>query len=250
MATAIPVVASSTNSLGWASDCYTYKQLWPILGSVWWWRRHLRGRVIHDYQVTSEHENGRRIAVIYRTIWHISGIIPDLPFRHSSYPRCRWYCLLGSPSGQHDFNPQICLPNGTAEQIQQLLKPTLDALDISNVPYRKWNRFKFGCNIDSTETDCFSTDFNAKNYDTFQDAHHTLNPSLYVSELNIGGRLVPRSIVDSSNSIGDLVKVVKQIIESGAIFAGVCLDVRKEPTSPNAILPAWRNAFFLAFLGM
>ncbi|KAK2591115.1 hypothetical protein QQS21_011203 [Conoideocrella luteorostrata] len=124
--------------------------------------------------------------------------------------------------------PQIYLPGGTAGQIEQLLKPTFDALNNANVPY----------------------EFVAKDYGNFQDAYHTLNPQMNVTEVNLGGRLIPRSLIKSNNSATDLINAIKYIIDSGAIFAAMCLNASKEPTSPNSVLPAWRDTLFLAFFGI
>lgn len=71
-----------------------------------------------------------------------------------------------------------------------------------------------------------------------------------VVEVNLGGRLIPRSLIKTSNSATTLTDTIKYIINSGAIFAGVCLNASKAPTSPNSVLPAWRDTLFLAFFGM
>ncbi|KAH7326310.1 FAD binding domain protein [Stachybotrys elegans] len=135
-----------------------------------------------------------------------------------------WMALPG-----HIFAaPQIYLPGGTAQQIEALLTPVFNALNNAEIPFQ----------------------FVANDYDDFLGAYQALNPRMDVVEVNLGGRLVPRSLVQSEKSAGELTQAIKFIIESGAIFAGVSLNAEKEPASPNSVLPAWRETVFLAFFGI
>jgi hypothetical protein len=70
-----------------------------------------------------------------------------------------------------------------------------------------------------------------------------------ITEFNLGGSLIPRSLVASKNSVTSLVNAIKSILGNGGILAGVSMDVSKTPTFPNAVNPEWRNSLFLAFLG-
>ncbi|KAF7956665.1 hypothetical protein EAE96_003999 [Botrytis aclada] len=125
------------------------------------------------------------------------------------------------------YMPQSYLPNGTAEDLQKLLQPTLKALNQSNIIYA----------------------FSPVDSPTFQDAFYTLNPDINITELNLGGSIIPRSLVASNSSATSLVNGIKSILNNGGILAGVSMDVSQAPTHPNAAHPDWRNSLFLAFLG-
>ncbi|KAI9643577.1 hypothetical protein NHQ30_008198 [Ciborinia camelliae] len=129
--------------------------------------------------------------------------------------------------GNMFYMPQSYLPNGTAEDLQKLLQPTLEALDSSNIPYA----------------------FSSVDFPEFQDAFYTLNPDMNITELNLGGSLIPRSLVASNSSARSLVSGIKSVISNGGILAGVSMDVSQPPTHPNAAHPEWRSSLFLAFLG-
>lgn len=92
--------------------------------------------------------------------------------------------------------------------------------------------------------------FSSKNYPVFQDAFNTMNPEMNITEMNIGGRLIPRSLVSSNSSAASLSSAIKYILGNGGIFVGVSENVGKSPTSPNSIHPYWRESVFLAFFGM
>lgn len=70
-----------------------------------------------------------------------------------------------------------------------------------------------------------------------------------ITEFNLGGSLIRRSLVTSKSSVTSLVNAVKFISDKGGIMAGVSMDVSKAPTFANAVHPEWRKSLFLAFLG-
>ncbi|KAF7879033.1 hypothetical protein EAF04_000233 [Stromatinia cepivora] len=134
-----------------------------------------------------------------------------------------WQVLPGNAF----YMPQSYLPNGTAEDLQKLLQPTLKAPNQSNISYA----------------------FSSVDFPAFQDAFYTLNPDINIMELNLGGSIIPRSLVASNSSATSLVNGIKSISNNGGILAGVSMDVSQAPAHPNAVHPDWRNSLFLAFLG-
>ncbi|KAK7750864.1 hypothetical protein SLS62_007263 [Diatrype stigma] len=68
-------------------------------------------------------------------------------------------------------------------------------------------------------------------------------------ELNFGGRLIPRSLVASDASAGDLTGGIRQTGEKGAILAGISMNTTRPPTSTNSVHPAWRETLFLSVFG-
>lgn len=71
-----------------------------------------------------------------------------------------------------------------------------------------------------------------------------------IFEMNIGGRLVPRSVVSSNSSAARVSDAIKYILHNDGEFVGVSQDLRMSPTSPNSVNPYWRETLFLAFIGM
>ncbi|OTB16527.1 hypothetical protein K445DRAFT_316800 [Daldinia sp. EC12] len=121
---------------------------------------------------------------------------------------------------------QSYLLDGTSQDLQRLLQPTLRALEESGIPYT-WE---------------------GHDYPTFQDAFYTQNPKQDVAEINLGGRLIPRSLVKSSDSVDSLADALKSIVDNGGMMATVCADTTHLPTFPNSAHPAWRETLFLVFL--
>lgn len=77
-----------------------------------------------------------------------------------------------------------------------------------------------------------------------------MNPQMNVNEINVGGRLIPRSLVSSQSSAVRLIDAIEHILDNGGIFVGVSQNVRMAPTSPNSVHPYWRETVALAFIGM
>ncbi|RYO93423.1 hypothetical protein DL766_000813 [Monosporascus sp. MC13-8B] len=115
--------------------------------------------------------------------------------------------------------PQSYFPGGTSQDLERLLQPALQALD-----------------------KIFAST-------AFQDAYHGSNPEMNITELNLGGRLIPRSLVASDSSVASLTGAIKSIISKGGILAGVSMDISRPPTSSNAVHQGWCEALFLAVLG-
>ncbi|KAI0878187.1 FAD binding domain protein [Hypoxylon argillaceum] len=119
---------------------------------------------------------------------------------------------------------QAYFPNGTAAEFTQLLQPTLQALDSSGIQYS----------------------FNNLDFPTYQDAYNADIPNINISVLNLGSRIIPRSLVATSDSASDLVDAIQVLSDNSATFIGVTMNVSNPPTFPNAAHPAWRDSIFLA----
>ncbi|KAI1170396.1 FAD binding domain protein [Nemania sp. FL0916] len=112
---------------------------------------------------------------------------------------------------------QTYFPNGTAAEFRQLLRPTLLALDERKIEYV----------------------FNQMDFPTFEDSYNTLNPTMNITAANIGGRIIPRSLVATEESALDLIGAIRSMTDNLAVFAGITMNVSKPPTFPNAAHPAW-----------
>ncbi|KAI8623981.1 hypothetical protein F5Y19DRAFT_456409 [Xylariaceae sp. FL1651] len=158
------------------------------------------------------------------TFWDIIRIfVMNLPTIVDSGATLYWMVVPGNTFAM----PQTYFPNGTAADFTRLLRPTLQALDDHNIQYA------------STEQD----------FPTFEDAYNTLNPVMNISDLNIGSRIIPRSVVATQPPASDLVSAIRSMTDNFAAFAGITMNVSKPPTSPNAVHPSWRDSIFLAFYG-
>ena len=75
-----------------------------------------------------------------------------------------------------------------------------------------------------------------------------MNPPNNITEFQLGGRLIPRSLVESKP--GALTAALRTINENGAIISGVSINVtQKAGSPPNAVSPAWRDAVISIVLG-
>ncbi|KAI0896945.1 FAD binding domain protein [Annulohypoxylon nitens] len=158
------------------------------------------------------------------TYWDIvQTFLMNLPAIEAAGATVYWQAIPGNI-----FRiPQSYFPNGTAKELELLLHPTLAALNRSGIPY----------------------EFSSRNFPTFQDTFRTLNPDMNISEVNLGGRIIPRSLVASKGATASLSDAIKSITGNGGVLAGVSMDVSRQPTYPNSANPVWRESLFLAFLG-
>ncbi|KAK2051931.1 FAD binding domain-containing protein [Colletotrichum caudatum] len=120
------------------------------------------------------------------------------------------------------------LPNKTKEELQTLIQPTLDALDAA----------------------CIEYDYHINQYNTFLDSYNDMNPEPAVTEYNIGGRLMPRSLVADDASASSLTETLRSIANSGGLISGLSINVaRPDGAVANAVTPVWRTALFSAVVG-
>ncbi|KAL8906001.1 MAG: hypothetical protein Q9207_002286 [Kuettlingeria erythrocarpa] len=112
-------------------------------------------------------------------------------------------------------------------ELQELLNPTINILNQEKIKYL----------------------FNIGEFPTYYDSYSSFDPPWNVSNYQIGGRLIPRSLVQ--NNISALVQAERQIIGSGigAIMSGVCLNVSVSNSAINSVNPEWRTAIFDAVVG-
>ncbi|KAK7731044.1 hypothetical protein SLS53_008846 [Cytospora paraplurivora] len=174
--------------------------------------------------------------VIFRTF------LMNLPALLDAEVTAYWVVIPGNTFSM----PQTYWLNGTAQDLEKLLQPTLTALKQSGIPHGR--EASPDCSGLWDMTDIIAA-FASRDYPAFQDAYNTMNPDMRITEMNIGGRLIPRSLVASESSAATLASAIKHISSKFGILAGVSMNVGKQPTSPNSAHPYWRESLFLAFLG-
>ena len=119
-------------------------------------------------------------------------------------------------------------PGIPASKAKELLQPFLDELNQLGIKYAMTG----------------PTDF-----PTYLDQFNTYQLPVEVGMAQNGGRLIPRSVVESNND--GLTAAIRNIIAQNstpAAFAGVVLNVNLSVTGQvnNAVLPAWRNTLINA----
>lgn len=68
-----------------------------------------------------------------------------------------------------------------------------------------------------------------------------MNPPSNVTEFQLGGRLIPRSIIE--NNVSGLVAALQTVNNNGAIISGVSVNATKKAHYPsNSVNPVWRTA--------
>jgi hypothetical protein len=113
-------------------------------------------------------------------------------------------------------------PNITALQMSSLLQPVFSKLDANNITYT----------------------YAVKSYPDFLSSYDdtTMNPFIATSAIQLGGRIIPRSLVESNNSV--LTSAFQTITSLGGGFSGIAMNVGNSPSNANAVNPEWRTALF------
>lgn len=117
-------------------------------------------------------------------------------------------------------------PGISAVQAKELLQPFLDSLNDLGIKYNMTGPIEFPSYLDE--------------FNTFQ-------LPIGVGTAQYGGRLIPRSVVETNNN--ELTAVIRNITQNAEtqVFCGVGINVnqsveRGNADVDNAVLPAWRDA--------
>lgn len=146
-------------------------------------------------------------------------------------------------------------PGVSKAQLQTLLNPTLSYLQEQNIAYGKSSSFAiisvcvgyrtFGCVSNFT-----MTDFHIDQFPTFLDSFNAYNPPPNITEYNIGGRLIPRTLLESQSSATSVVNAYRFINEAGAVISGVNVNVSNGTKVPNSVNPVWRSSITSNVIGV
>jgi hypothetical protein len=76
-----------------------------------------------------------------------------------------------------------------------------------------------------------------------------MNPPENITDELLGGRLIPRAVVEQN--LTELVSVFRSIVErdSGLIISGVVVNSSRGPYPDNGVNPAWRDALMSVVIG-
>lgn len=86
--------------------------------------------------------------------------------------------------------------------------------------------------------------YNSTIHGTFADHYDAWATHEWTSNISVGGRLIPRSAVDNENKLINLISVFRNITDQGGEILAVAANVSSKQDTPNAVLPAWRDALF------
>ncbi|OQE00370.1 hypothetical protein PENVUL_c053G00023 [Penicillium vulpinum] len=117
----------------------------------------------------------------------------------------------------------LTLPNTTVKSALELITPFTDKLDQLNISYA----------------------MNLTHFPSYFDHYNALiepNPTQLVENGQFGGKLIPLSVVEQSNSA--LTTAMRNITQDGVGFVSISLNVSSAVTGAtnNAVLPSWRTA--------
>lgn len=93
-----------------------------------------------------------------------------------------------------------------------------------------------------------ASDYHIGQYSTFWNSYAAMNPHNNITEAQIGGWLMSRSILESDPA--GLIVTLQGVAELGAEVSGISLNVSRSPAPFNAIHPAWRETAISVVLGM
>ncbi|KAF1953532.1 FAD-binding domain-containing protein [Byssothecium circinans] len=90
--------------------------------------------------------------------------------------------------------------------------------------------------------------YQSQQFPSFLQSYQAMNlPGANVSDSILGGRLLPRSVVE--DNIDQYMEAVRYIIDASYIFVGLVLDVSQTPASKVAVNPYWRKTLISSVLG-
>lgn len=133
-------------------------------------------------------------------------------------------------------------PNVDVAVLQALLDPTLAALNASGMSYGKQNR-ALGSLDEIRANSCRWQEFSIDQFETFHEAYTAFVPTNNITGDNIGGRLIPRSLVETNST--EMLEAIEYIVGSNGVFSGVSVNVSGFPLGvDNSVNPMWRTAIF------
>ncbi|KAI1391385.1 uncharacterized protein F4822DRAFT_184412 [Hypoxylon trugodes] len=130
-------------------------------------------------------------------------------------------------NGVFEIQP-IIAPSLTVDELTDLLRPSLDALDESGISY----------------------DFKSENYPSYFDSYEAMSPQYEISPLtHVNSRFIPRYLIESETAITPLMDTIKFLATHNVGLLGMSLNVSRAPILPNSVRPMWRTAGFIVTYG-
>ncbi|KAB8236625.1 FAD binding domain protein [Aspergillus alliaceus] len=119
----------------------------------------------------------------------------------------------------------VTLPGGSQAQLHSYLTPTLTRLKQYNMTYQ----------------------YEITEFSTFYDSYQATNPSMNITEFQIGSHLIPRSTVETNSTA--VISALIDILHEGVTISGISLNVSRTAWPDNAVNPTWRDTAMSIVLG-
>ena len=73
-----------------------------------------------------------------------------------------------------------------------------------------------------------------------------------VTEANIGGRLIPRTLLETKDSVASLMEAFQLILDGGGVVSGIASNQTNFPLNgvENSVNPAFRESVISVVLGL
>ncbi|KAJ5963979.1 uncharacterized protein N7479_003855 [Penicillium vulpinum] len=86
-------------------------------------------------------------------------------------------------------------------------------------------------------------------FPTYYDAYQTMSPPNNITDQLLGGRLIPRSVVEQN--LADLTTTLRNIVEGndGFLISGIMVNSSRVAYPDNSVNPAWRDALMDIVMG-
>ncbi|KAL9015485.1 MAG: hypothetical protein Q9185_007118 [Variospora sp. 1 TL-2023] len=121
----------------------------------------------------------------------------------------------------------VTAPGMSKARLEELLSPTLRELRQAGIEYT----------------------VHIEEYPTYLDSYNAMNPPTAVNNFQIGGRLIPRSLVE--NQSRSLTVALRTIVEQGAAaVSGLAFNLSRIDFTPaNSVNPLWRDSILDIVIG-
>ncbi|KAJ5787630.1 hypothetical protein N7457_002620 [Penicillium paradoxum] len=119
------------------------------------------------------------------------------------------------------------IPGGSTAIFHSLFSPLLAFLEQKNVEFTYY----------------------ANDFPTYHDAYETMNQPNNITDQLIGGRLIPRTVVD--HNLSGLVTMFRNVVErnAGFLISGVGVNSSRTVHPDNGVNPVWRDATMNIVIG-
>ncbi|KXG54276.1 FAD-binding, type 2 [Penicillium griseofulvum] len=119
------------------------------------------------------------------------------------------------------------IPGGTATLFNSLFNPLITFLERNNIQHR----------------------FYVNDFPTYYNAFQTMSPPNNITDQLLGGRLIPRSVVEQS--LASLKTEFRNIVErnAGFLISGIMVNSSRVSYPDNSVNPAWRHALMDVVIG-
>ncbi|KAJ5171187.1 FAD-binding type 2 [Penicillium coprophilum] len=119
------------------------------------------------------------------------------------------------------------IPGGTATQFRSIFSPLIAFLEQNNIQHTYY----------------------VDDFPTYYDAFQMMSPPDNITDQLLGGRLIPRTVVE--RSLQDLTTIFRKIVErnAGFLISGIMVNSSRVAYPDNSVNPAWRDALMDVVIG-